>query len=289
MTDFRLQVAGDTPEERFRALFARHYPAVFRYAGRRLGREEAADAAAEAFTVAWRKIAHVPPEPETLPWLYGVARRVVANAERGRRRRERLAARAAGDAAEAARRSRPGRGAQRPGRPAPRRPRGAAPRRLGRPRPAGDGPGPGVLPQRGGHPTAPRPPPPGRSHGRHGRRAMSRDPFEHLRESNPMPDDHPVYPPMSTADRIAGGAPRRPWPAWALAGAVALAVLVGGGGWLLWAPRRHSGRRRHQHAPRPPRPPPRPPPPSCPASPRTTPWSTSSWRTTAPRSCPGPT
>jgi len=102
MTDFRQQAAGTTPEERFRALFARHYPAVFRYAGRRLGREEAADAAAEAFTIAWRKIAHIPPEPETLPWLYGVARRVVANAERGRRRRERLAARAAGETAEAA-------------------------------------------------------------------------------------------------------------------------------------------------------------------------------------------
>ncbi len=102
MTDFRLQAAGTTPEERFRALFARHYPAVFRYAGRRLGREEAADAAAEAFTVAWRKIAHIPPEPETLPWLYGVARRVVANAERGRRRRERLVARAADEVAEAA-------------------------------------------------------------------------------------------------------------------------------------------------------------------------------------------
>jgi RNA polymerase sigma-70 factor (ECF subfamily) len=101
MTDFRLQAAGTTPEERFRALFARHYPAVYRYTGRRLGREEAADAAAEAFTVAWRKIAHIPAEPETLPWLYGVARRVVANAERGRRRRERLAARAAGDARDA--------------------------------------------------------------------------------------------------------------------------------------------------------------------------------------------
>ena len=64
---------------------------------------------------------------------------------------------------------------------------------------------------------------------------MSRDPFQHLRESNPMPDDHPVYPPMSTADRIAGGAPRRSWPAWALAGGLALAVLMGGGAWLLWA------------------------------------------------------
>ncbi len=76
---------------------------------------------------------------------------------------------------------------------------------------------------------------------------MSRDPFQHLRESNPMPDDHPIYPPMSTAERIAGGAPRRAWPAWALAGAVALAVLVGGGSWLLWVRGGDPGRRRHQH------------------------------------------
>lgn len=95
MTDSRLEVTGSTPEERFRALFARHYPAVYRYAGRRLGRDEATDAAAEAFTVAWRKIGRVPAEPETLPWLYGVTRRVVANAERSRRRRHRLATRVA--------------------------------------------------------------------------------------------------------------------------------------------------------------------------------------------------
>ena len=97
MTDSRLEVTGATPEERFRALFARHYPTVYRYAGRRLGPDEAADAAADAFTVAWRKIARVPAEPETLPWLYGVARRVVANVERSRRRRQRLAERAAQD------------------------------------------------------------------------------------------------------------------------------------------------------------------------------------------------
>ncbi|HSQ38310.1 MAG TPA: sigma-70 family RNA polymerase sigma factor [Acidimicrobiia bacterium] len=94
MTQPRLEATGSTPEERFRSLFARHYPAVYRYAGRRLGPDEAADAAAEAFTVAWRKIGHVPSEPDTLPWLYGVTRRVVANAERGRRRRRRLVARA---------------------------------------------------------------------------------------------------------------------------------------------------------------------------------------------------
>ncbi|MBM3696786.1 MAG: sigma-70 family RNA polymerase sigma factor, partial [Actinobacteria bacterium] len=66
----------------------------------RLDRDEAADAAAEVFTVAWRKIAHLPPEPDTLPWLYGVARRVVANSARSRRRRQRLAIRAAAQATE---------------------------------------------------------------------------------------------------------------------------------------------------------------------------------------------
>jgi len=84
-----------SPEARFRALFARHYPAVFGYAARRLGRDEAGDAAAEVFTVAWRRLGRVPAEPETLPWLYGVARRVVANQERASRRRRRLQARAA--------------------------------------------------------------------------------------------------------------------------------------------------------------------------------------------------
>ncbi len=63
---------------------------------------------------------------------------------------------------------------------------------------------------------------------------MSRDPFDHLREINPMPEDHPVYPPMGTAERIAGGPPRQSWPAWALAGGLALAALLAGGGWLLW-------------------------------------------------------
>lgn len=84
-----------SPEARFHALFARHYPAVFGYTVRRVGRDEAGDAAAEVFTVAWRRIERVPAEPETLPWLYGVARRVVANQERAARRRLRLEARAA--------------------------------------------------------------------------------------------------------------------------------------------------------------------------------------------------
>jgi RNA polymerase sigma-70 factor (ECF subfamily) len=82
-----------SPEARFQALFARHYPAVFGYAARRVGRDEAGDAAAEVFTVVWRRMGRVPSEPGVLPWLYAVARRVVANQERSARRRQRLAAR----------------------------------------------------------------------------------------------------------------------------------------------------------------------------------------------------
>jgi RNA polymerase sigma-70 factor (ECF subfamily) len=82
-------------EERFRDMFARHHPAVYGYAARRVGRIDANDVAAETFTVAWRRLRKVPEEPDTLPWLYGVARNVVANLERSRRRADRLTARAA--------------------------------------------------------------------------------------------------------------------------------------------------------------------------------------------------
>jgi RNA polymerase sigma-70 factor (ECF subfamily) len=83
------------PEESFRRMFSRHYGAVFAYAARRVGWDEAADCTAEVFTVAWRKHHSVPDEPQALLWLYGVARKVVSNQLRSRRRRDRLAAEAA--------------------------------------------------------------------------------------------------------------------------------------------------------------------------------------------------
>jgi len=94
MTLNRAAGRRNPPEDAFRALFAAHYPAVYGYAARRVGRDEASDVAAETFTVAWRKRRLVPDEPATLPWLYGVARRVVANTHRSRRRRQRLAEKA---------------------------------------------------------------------------------------------------------------------------------------------------------------------------------------------------
>jgi RNA polymerase sigma-70 factor (ECF subfamily) len=48
---------------------------------------------AEALLVCWRRLDELPEEP--LPWAYGVARNCLANASRGVRRQERLAARIA--------------------------------------------------------------------------------------------------------------------------------------------------------------------------------------------------
>jgi len=56
---------------------------------------------AETFLVAWRRLGDVPEEPRTRLWLYGVARRVLANQRRGERRRTSLGERLAADLATA--------------------------------------------------------------------------------------------------------------------------------------------------------------------------------------------
>jgi RNA polymerase sigma-70 factor (ECF subfamily) len=67
---------------------------VLAYALRRsVDAQDAADVVAEAFLVAWRRLDDVPLHGEARLWLYGVARRVLANQQRSERRRERLAER----------------------------------------------------------------------------------------------------------------------------------------------------------------------------------------------------
>lgn len=95
MTIVRSGARAASPEDQFRGMFSTHYASVYAYCARRLGRDDASDATAEVFTVAWRKIRRVPTEPETLPWLYGVARNVVANQRRSQNRQSRLEAKAA--------------------------------------------------------------------------------------------------------------------------------------------------------------------------------------------------
>jgi RNA polymerase sigma-70 factor (ECF subfamily) len=73
----------------FERLYEQHSDAVARYCLRRTRSAAIADdACSETFLVAWRRFDDVPDEP--LPWLLGVARRVVGNMTRGDARREAL-------------------------------------------------------------------------------------------------------------------------------------------------------------------------------------------------------
>jgi len=83
---------SSSPLVRFNTIFSEYQRQVFAYAMRRTQTlADAEDVTAETFIVVWRKIDAVPYE-EPLPWLYAVARRVLANHHRGNGRRERLAA-----------------------------------------------------------------------------------------------------------------------------------------------------------------------------------------------------
>jgi RNA polymerase sigma factor (sigma-70 family) len=64
----------------FEALYEQHAGAVKGYAMRRTDPARADDVVAEVFLVAWRRLEDIPAEPR--PWLFGVARRVLANERR---------------------------------------------------------------------------------------------------------------------------------------------------------------------------------------------------------------
>lgn len=77
-------------EDRMTRLYERHAGSITAYALRRASGADAADVVADTFMVAWRRHHEIPEEPNTLPWLYGVARRVLANQRRSTRRRGKL-------------------------------------------------------------------------------------------------------------------------------------------------------------------------------------------------------
>lgn len=65
------------PRARFEGLYAAHNAAVRTYVRRRVDSQDADDVVADVFVIAWRRLRDVPEDP--LPWLLGVARRVMAN------------------------------------------------------------------------------------------------------------------------------------------------------------------------------------------------------------------
>jgi RNA polymerase sigma-70 factor (ECF subfamily) len=75
------------------AWFRAYADRVLAYMLHRTDRETAQDVLQEVFVTAFRKAAQLPDPP--IGWLLGTARRLLANAERGARRRDRLALRVA--------------------------------------------------------------------------------------------------------------------------------------------------------------------------------------------------
>ena len=95
--------SGNLPpsaEASFSRLYSDYYDRVFGYCVRRTGRANAQDAAAEVFSIAWRKFDEVPSGEATLSWLYGVAYRVLSHQWRSKRRRHNLTMRIGGLRAE---------------------------------------------------------------------------------------------------------------------------------------------------------------------------------------------
>src|SRR5918997_1686778 len=95
-----IEQSGDPDARRFEALFHANYPSVLAYALRRADRQVAEDVVSETFAVAWRRLGDVP--SDELPWLYGVARRTLANQRRSERRRSALIAKLRHEAPTAA-------------------------------------------------------------------------------------------------------------------------------------------------------------------------------------------
>jgi RNA polymerase sigma-70 factor (ECF subfamily) len=82
---------AESAEQRFRSTYERHVSAVYRFFLRRVEEEGTAqDCTADTFLVAWRRLDDVPAGDRTLPWLYGVARNVLANHYRSGVRSRRL-------------------------------------------------------------------------------------------------------------------------------------------------------------------------------------------------------
>lgn len=83
--------------ELFEQVYRTAGTAVLGYALRRCGsREDAVDVVAETFAIAWRRRADMPADPEEArAWLFGIARRCLANAARSSTRAGRLGQRLA--------------------------------------------------------------------------------------------------------------------------------------------------------------------------------------------------
>jgi len=88
----------DQRELRFRDLYQANFRPVQGYAVNRRGpADDVPDVVAEVFTIAWRRLADIPPPPAARLWLYGTARRVIARRHRSAGRLRNLLGRLAAE------------------------------------------------------------------------------------------------------------------------------------------------------------------------------------------------
>jgi RNA polymerase sigma-70 factor (ECF subfamily) len=76
-------------ETKFLELYEAHSEQVYAYLKRRTDTATAQDCAADTFLVVWRRLDDIPKDKE-IQWIYGVARRVLANRRRSKERSRRL-------------------------------------------------------------------------------------------------------------------------------------------------------------------------------------------------------
>ncbi len=89
--------------ERFEAAYRELYEPISGYVLRRVREpEDAAEAIAETFATLWRRFDRCPADDALRPWLFGVARRVIANQRRGQQRRSALGERLVANFGQAA-------------------------------------------------------------------------------------------------------------------------------------------------------------------------------------------
>ena len=85
------RAASETDAEaRFADIYRSHSRSIQAYCARRTAGSNVADAVSDTFLVAWRRIDQIPPGDGTLPWLYGVAYKVLSHQWRHMARNRRL-------------------------------------------------------------------------------------------------------------------------------------------------------------------------------------------------------
>jgi RNA polymerase sigma-70 factor (ECF subfamily) len=80
-------------DAKFTEIYSRYGKQIQTYCARRTDRSQVADAVAETFLVAWRRLDQIEDVDAALPWLYGTAYRVICHQLRGKSRARTLARR----------------------------------------------------------------------------------------------------------------------------------------------------------------------------------------------------